>query len=98
LLQNKQIEFQNISFVSCDDTVKSIPKNNLIIYDVNCGMNITLPHIQIVRLADAGGVFNIYNDALCSKYTLNPYPTGIKISDFNVEKQSVERFCTTYFK
>ena len=95
--QKTQNEFQNIRFVSCDKTVKSIPENNPVIYDVNCGMNIEVPHIQISRLIDAGAIYNIYHDTLCSKYKLNPYPMGVKISDFNMEKISTERFCKTYF-
>ncbi len=92
-----QNEFQNIRFVSCDDTITSIAGNSLVIYDTKCGMKIDSPHIQIARLTDAGGIYNIYNDTLCSQYKLNPYPTGVKISDFNVEKISTERFCKTYF-
>lgn len=91
-----QNEFQNIRFLSCDKSVTSIPNNNPVIYDVNCGMNINAPHIQISRLIDAGAIYNIYNDTLCSKYTLNPYPVGVKISDFSLEKLSTERFCKTY--
>ena len=89
--------FQNIKFVSCDDSIKSIDGNKLVIYDVKCGMDIDAPHIQISRLSDAGGIYKIYNDTLCSKYALTHYPTGIKISDFNVEGMPTERFCKTYF-
>lgn len=92
-----QNEFQNIRFVSCDNTLQSIAGSSLVIYDVKCGMKIDAPHIRISRLTDAGGIYNIYNDTLCSPYTLNPYPTGVKISDFNVEGLSTERFCKTFF-
>lgn len=93
----KQYEFQNIRFVSCDNTIKSIDDNSIVISDVKCDMDITAPHIQITRLTDAGGIYTLYNDTLCSQYKLNPYPMGTRMSDLNVEKLSTERFCKTYF-
>ncbi len=96
-LHESNTEFQNIRFVSCDNTIKSNNNDNLFIYDVKCGMNIASPHIQISRLTDAGGIYEIYNDTLCSKYGLNHYPMGVKTSDFSVENLSTTRFCKIYF-
>ncbi len=92
-----QIKFQNIRLVSCDDSIKSLTDHNLIIYDEKCGMNIDAPSIQISRLTDAGAIYKIFNDTLCAQFKLNPYPTRVQISDFNVEGLSAERYCKTYF-
>jgi 4-amino-4-deoxy-L-arabinose transferase-like glycosyltransferase len=92
-----QNEFQNIRFVSCDNTLKSVATGSSEIYDIKCGMNFEAPHIKISRLTDAGSIYEIFNDSLCLKYTLNPYPAGITLPDFNVEGLSTERFCKTYF-
>ena len=45
---------------------------------------------------DGGGVFNIYNDKVCSGYTLKRYPYNLQFSDFAVEKLSKEKFCQTF--
>lgn len=51
---------------------------------------------QIKSLTDSGTIFTIYNDKLCSQYTLNPYP-NIKKNVMAVESLSNQEFCENLF-
>lgn len=52
--------------------------------------------IEIKSLIDSGTRFLIYNDKLCSKYDLNPYP-HVKENKFAVEKLTNNEFCRSFF-
>lgn len=53
-------------------------------------------YIEIKSLIDSGTRFSIYNDKLCSKYNLEPYP-HVKFNKFAVENLNDEEFCKTFF-
>jgi hypothetical protein len=90
------VEFNNIQFTSCNDTIHDAPPNTIFIYDMICGMHINGPHLRLSRLTDGGPIYEIVNDTVCMQYPLRPYPMEITINDFAIEKISDERFCTVY--
>lgn len=89
--------FNGITFSSCDRTIDVTGSNSIHIVDTKCGnLNTPASHIQIARLTDAGDLYDIYNDTVCSQFDLKQYPTGITINDFSVEKMSPKQFCETF--
>jgi hypothetical protein len=88
--------YNGIQFISCDENVKTAPVNTIVIYDMQCNMHINESHVRVSKLTDGGGIYEIFNDPVCGKYSLNPYPSGISTNDFSVETLSDERFCTVY--
>ena len=96
-LNHKKYVLGNVSFVSCNSLNDLSNKNNLEITDTKCkDLEIDENRLSITRLNDGGESFKIYNDKLCSKYGLKPYPSGIKLSDFSIENLSNEDFCKTF--
>lgn len=89
-------EYNNVRFTDCDEGVKSINPSIVTIYDTTCMMHIDGARVYITKLLDGGRVYGIYNDRLCSTYSLNTYPSGIQISDFGVERLSEKKFCETF--
>lgn len=93
--KTRKFELDNLSFEGCND-LADISKGISII-DSGCGEHkFEEKYISISRLVDAGSVFKIYNDKVCKSIELNTYATGVKLSDFNVESLSKERFCKIY--
>jgi len=90
------LKFGNVNFVSCDNTIDFSKTSSIAIYDVGCGRNKENSHIKIPRLSDGGESFRIYNDKVCSKFGLKPYPSDLKISDFEIEDQTLQKFCETF--
>jgi len=94
LLTEENYVYKNISFLSCGKR-PAIPQKNLIIDDMMCGRS--LPGaLSIAQLSDSGARYNIYNDKLCSKYKLPRYVANLKLSDFNIESLSAQKFCQTF--
>lgn len=54
------------------------------------------PNIVIASLLDSGTMFTIYNDSLCSQYSLQPY-MNVKSRIFDLESLSDKDFCTHFF-
>lgn len=93
-LQTKQYVLNNVSFVPCS---KNLVKNAVTIYNSSCKTTFTQnKNLTIARLADAGWVYQIYNDQICSKYSLQSFPSQITLRDFTVESMDEKKFCTTY--
>ncbi|HSW97403.1 MAG TPA: hypothetical protein VLF89_06270 [Candidatus Saccharimonadales bacterium] len=83
----------NISFVGCSHTLSN---DKITIFNTNCNITFPRKHLTIARLSDTGGVYQIYNDAMCKRYSLKPYPSKIALSDFSLETMNKEKFCQTY--
>lgn len=86
--------FNTIRFTDCDTGIKTAA-SGMMIFDTTCGMHIEGSELSITKLLDGGKIYNIHNDAVCSRYSLNTYPQGIQISDFAVEQLSQKQFCET---
>ena len=92
-----KFDFGHLKFRGCDNTIDPTASNGLIIYDFNCGaLKKDYKHIAIPRLSDGGQSYEIFNDKICSGLSLKPYPYGLKIDDFAIEKQSLQKFCGTF--
>lgn len=95
LLQN--FEYKGAKFIDdCQKITKEELENSVIFIDqINqgkCGIDQkNIP--KIANPKDAGGIYNIINDSLCSNYTKNRYPDPRSIYDFNVENLTNEGFC-----
>ncbi len=98
-------EYPNIT----DDTVIILERGNRYCdsnskdyQTLNLNTQLRLPHIRkganlsIPAVNDNGELFNISNDALCSKYKLSTYIVPRKLSLFTVEKLSDVDFCMTW--
>jgi hypothetical protein len=89
-----RFEFDGVTFSSCDNA--PVPNDTVAIYDALCDEHIQEPHIRIARLIDAGDLYQIVHDKICSSYPLNPYPAGVTLNDFNINQLSERRFCILY--
>jgi len=49
--------------------------------------------LTIISPKDAGEIFRIYNDALCSNSSVERYPRFIYLKDLDIEKMDVPDFC-----
>ncbi len=89
--------FNQIHFTDCDS---GVTRNNapagIILDDQICAMHIEGATAKISSLLDGGQKYAIVNDSVCSGYTLNPYPSGIRIGDFAIERLSQGNFCKTF--
>lgn len=86
----------SIHFTSC--LRNQLSQNTVIIAsaDFTChGLKNTEAH-TIVQLADSGSIYNIFNDQLCSAYTLSRYVKDITFLDLEINKLSDEQFCRKY--
>jgi len=88
-------EYNNIKFTSCAPDSDYKQSADLFIVDSICE-TVEQDHISIARLNDGGELYKIYNDQICSSYSLNRYPQNIKLSDYAIEKLSQKEFCETY--
>lgn len=53
-------------------------------------------YLSIPLLYDGGEIYRIYNDKICSQYSLSRYPYNFSIDDFVIEKLSTKRFCEKF--
>lgn len=53
-------------------------------------------YLSIPLLYDGGEIYRIYNDKICSQYSLLRYPYNFSIDDFAIEKLSTKRFCEKF--
>jgi hypothetical protein len=88
--------FDGIDFEPCDASAATGSATGVRLYDAGCNAVIDAPHKSITRLSDAGEIYKIMNDPLCSRYQLHRYPENITLSDFLVEKLPTKRFCELY--
>ena len=89
-------KFKNVNFLACDNTLDFSEKNEVILYDEQCGSNIKSVHLTIPRLKDGGESYKIYNDSICKGMNLKRYPASLSIEDFAIEKMQTNKFCETF--
>lgn len=97
IYRSQKFSFQGINFSSCNRTINPKDIKGILVYDVNCG---DLPqnsgHLALSRLSDGGQTYLIFNDTICSKFSLKGYPSNLSISDFSIEEMSLSKFCQTF--
>lgn len=96
LPNSSSFSFGNIHFSSCEGFKMSENPSAIEIVDSNCDTHTKESYAQIQRLSDSGNLYKIFNDHICSPYSLNAYPTDITIQDFQIENLSRQKFCQTY--
>jgi len=87
--------YKNITFLSCNNS-SEITQNALFIDDMICGRTPLSGAINITQIKDSGVVYRIYNDKICSKYSLPRFISGLKLSDLAIESLSQEDFCKKF--
>lgn len=98
-VRNKQYKVENVVFLNCSDvpTNASNSASTTIVQRGGCKkVELANMSLKIAALNDGGELYAIYNDFTCSQYNLNPYPMGIKLSDFNLESLSNQKFCEVF--
>ena len=88
--------YNNIRFTDCDEGVKTTNPPTITIHDTTCMMHINEPRIYVTTLRDAGKIYAVYNDTICSKYSLGTYPSGTTMNDFAIERLPEKQFCETF--
>lgn len=97
MYKTKEYKFNNINFVDCRNA--NVDASTLVIFESGFKCENVPSHKQyltIPLLSDGGEVLRILNDKTCSKYKLNRYPYGFRISDFEIEKLSEKEFCEKF--
>lgn len=88
--------FDSITFTTCKE-YSPVPNETVIIESgLKCAKIPTANSLAITRLSDAGSVFTIFNDKLCSPYNLHPYPQHITFSDLAIQQLATSRFCEQF--
>lgn len=85
----------NISFISCMEK-PDFPKNTVVIEDALCGKADFMQRTTIPLILDGGTAYKIYQDSVCSKYSLKQYPSDLTLTSLNVENLSKKQFCETF--
>jgi hypothetical protein len=93
-LTERNFVVNNITFLSCDKQ-PLIRGKNLFINDINCGKRLD-GALTIGQLSDSGARYYIYNDKICSKYSLSGFISNLRLSDFSIEGLPVKNFCQTF--
>lgn len=88
--------FQGVQFTSCDRTISEASGTATRIADSTCDMRVNGSYLHVSRPSDAGTLYRIYHDKICSSYTLTLYPSGLKISDFAIETLPEDNFCRLF--
>jgi len=60
--------------------------------------NLPKKYLVIQNQKDAGTMFKIYSDKLCSRYELKPFRENSKVSDYNIEKMNNQEFCERWIE
>ncbi|HUD45088.1 MAG TPA: glycosyltransferase family 39 protein [Patescibacteria group bacterium] len=94
---SRTFSLNNVQFQYCPDVMIPLQKGVTVIYDVGCNLNQNdNNHLNVVQLPDDGPVYKIYNDSLCSDFSLHRFPSNIDLSYFAPEKYSTKDFCEKY--
>jgi len=94
--QTKNFTMQNVHFVGCPSLDHPITTEGIAIVDTLCGLMPDGESNKIGQLKDSGATFHIYNDEICSTYSLKPYIAWLKLQDLTVEKLDAKSFCETF--
>lgn len=91
-------EYQRVKFVNnCTQVSVNDLKTSTIFIEqtINCSLDQNNTS-KITNPKDGGGMYNIINDALCTKFKLARYPYPRTIDQFNIEGMDLETFCSTW--
>ena len=96
-IETKKYLLNNAEFKSCPGVNDLSDKKGTHIVDANCGdmSGFTNP-LYITHLKDGGKAYSIFNDTVCSKFDLKPYPSGLELDDFAIESMGIKQFCETF--
>ncbi len=99
--QTKNFEINSITLLSnCPKSISEVANNTTTFVHLTktpCEPPTDSDKVtEIKSLIDSGTIFVLYNDALCSQFDLQSYPS-VKKNTFAVEKMSDEAFCKTFF-
>jgi hypothetical protein len=95
---NHDYQFENISFVTCPE-LSAIDENTTYVVDPGEGCALfedREDRVAIAQLSDSGTVYSIFQDKLCSLFTLKPYISSLSRKDLFVEQLPEKDFCETY--
>lgn len=95
---SQPLTYQNISYITCDENI-AYQEDDIVIAPLlkEChAIPKEKPYVSIAQLSDGGEIYRVYNDSICSSYTLSPYPHGITLNDFAIEDLSEEQYCTAF--
>lgn len=86
------LSYKNLRFVGrCEDVTND--GGGILIHEAKLDCKFEASSSKISSTADAGTIFFINNDSICSKYERNSYPKVNRLSDLNVYDLSEEEFC-----
>lgn len=100
-IRSKQYILDNVEFINCPEKSVNIPVNWILIvpYGAECQTLSYRKHssmLAIAYLKDSGRIYEIYNDSLCSQYSLSSYQNLLTFQDLSIESLDNKRFCETY--
>jgi hypothetical protein len=99
---DKTYALNNVKFSGDCPDKQEVKSDNIVIINYNMRCNGIEDYknmrtsTNIEQLSDGGTLFSIYKDSVCNNYSLSRYPNNFKFFDFNIEKLSMENFCTKY--
>ncbi len=94
---NRNYQLENVRFTDCIKDIDISKENEIVIIDSSCQTTLKdEKHLAIPLLIDGGESLRIYNDDVCRDIKLKAYPTGLKLSDFNIENLSKNDFCRNF--
>lgn len=98
--REKRYVIDNVTFTSvCPSIADVLSKQAMYIFNESTDCKelfIGKETDVITSLADGGTLHRIYNDEICGKYPLLPYPQKFILSDFAVESLSEDAFCKQF--
>lgn len=95
VIKSRNYEYNGITFIdNCQEISQDDIKYNVIFIEqtVECLLDQKNTY-KIANSRDGGGMYNIINETLCTKYSSQKYPYPRTIKDFQVETLSEEKFC-----
>lgn len=90
------LELSGIHFYGCDSSLDMSNIPGVVIIDTACSPKTTRKHLSISRIDDAGEIYKIYDDILCSTYNLQRYPNHITHAQLAIDSLHEKQFCETY--
>lgn len=97
IFRDSMYEYQNFRVEDCPAQVLSESTTVIVLPNSECPiLKGYAKKLTIPQLSDAGEIYRIYNDKVCTKYKLQRYPHNESLSDFEVEKLPEDRFCQKF--
>ena len=98
IYKSQNYQYRGVKFVNnCYGITKDNLAEDIIFIEqtVKCEVN-QKNTAKIANPRDGGGIYNIINETLCSRYPKNKYPYPRSINDFSVENLSDKDFCNMW--